>query len=574
MARLASDYPDTNTGLGARVVPLHEAVVGGVRPALLLLQAAVGVLLLVGCANVAHLLLARAERRKQELAVRASLGAGRGRLVRQLLAESLAIAVPGGVLGMLGAAWGVDLLVAAAPPEVPRLAEVGVDPAVLAFAALLTLVTTVVFGLAPALGLASPDIVSHMVSGQRLAGRAGHGWHRVIVVGELALAQVLVVGALLLTSSLLAATRVDLGFDTAQRLAVDINLSADRYLQPKAEATEFTINPQPKWQLVEAVLSRLSATPGVKAAAASFTAPLGGAPNRGVRIEGAPEPARGQEPEADFQVVTADFFRALGIAVAEGRGLTSSDDERSQPVVVVNRAFATRYLAGGPAVGRVITFGRTRRHLVVGVVADARYRQVEQPADPTFYVPLRQNDEGWPFLSFTLWADGVPSAYTSTLRDAVRSVDPAQPVSRIRTYDEIFATALAPRRFNTWLVGLFGATALLLAALGAYGVMAFAVASRTRELGVRSALGASAGSLRRLVLEETAALAAVASVIGLGTALAGGRLMQTLLFDVTPRDPFTFVVASTLVLASAMLAAYLPARRAARMRPLEALRAE
>ncbi|MGE0361802.1 MAG: ABC transporter permease [Vicinamibacterales bacterium] len=575
MDRLAVEHPDTNTALGARAVPLHDAVVGDVRPVLWLLQATVGVLLLVACANVAHLLLGRATARQQEIAVRTALGAGRGRLVRQLLVEALAIALPGGVLGVLAAAWGVDLLVAAAPEGIPRLAEIGLDPAVVGFAAALTLVTTVLFGLAPALGLAGADAHPQLGPGQRLAGRPAARWgHRALVVGELALAQVLVVGALLLTASLMAATRVDLGFATDGRLAAELTLARDRYLRPAGGADDSTIDATPKRQFVDAVLGRLRSTPGVRAAAAAFTAPLSGAPNRGIRIEGAPEPARGQEPDADFQVVTGDFFRTLGITLLEGRVFSDADDARAQPVAIVNAAFARRHFAGKSPLGRVVRFGGDRRHVIVGVVADTRYRNVEQAPDPTFYLPIGQNDERWPFLAFVTWVDGDAAAAAPLLRQAVRAADPAQAISTIRSFDAIFAGALAPRRFNTWLVGLFGVTAMVLAALGAYGVMTAAVASRTRELGVRAALGASARHLRHLVLGETLALAAVACMVGLGLAAAGSGLVRALLYDVTPREPRLLAVAAGTVVVVAIASAWLPARRAARVNPIDALRVD
>ncbi len=575
MTRLAAAHPDTNTGLGARAVSLHEAVVGDVQPVLWLLQATVVVLLLVACANVAHLLLARATARQQEIAVRISLGAGRARLVRQLLIEALALAIPGGIVGVLAATWGVDALVAAAPESIPRLGDVTVDPLVVAFAATLTLVTTLVFGLAPALGLASPANQPLLAPGQRVAGRpATRWWHRAIVIGELALAQVLVVGALLLTASLMAATRVDLGFATEGRLAAELTLARDRYLRPVGGADDFTIDPTPKRQFVSAVLAHLEGAPGIRAAAAAFTAPLSGAPNRGIRIDGNPEPARGQEPDADFQVVTPDFFRTLGIAVREGRVFTDADDGRAQPVAIVNETFVRRYLGGASPLGRVVRFGGDRSHVVVGVVADTRYRRVEQASDPTFYLPIGQNDERWPFLAFLTWTDGDATAAAPLVRAAIRAADPAQAISTLRPFDEVFAAALAPRRFNTWLVALFGVTAMVLAAIGAYGVMAAAVAGRTRELGVRSALGASAVHLRGLVLGETALLAVAASLVGLGLAVGGSGLLRSLLFDVAPRDPRMLAVAGLTVVGVALAAAWLPARRAARINPVDALRSD
>jgi predicted permease len=374
----------------------------------------------------------------------------------------------------------------------------------------------------------------------------------------------------------MAATQVDLGFATEGRLAAELTLARDRYLRPASGAAndDFTVDTAPKRQFVDAVLARLVGTPGIRAAAAAFTAPLSGAPNRGIRIEGTAEPARGEEPAADFQVVTPDFFRTLGIAVRDGRVFTDADDARAQPVAIVNSTFVRRYLGGASPLGRVVQFGADRSHVIVGVVADTRYRQVEQASDPTFYLPIGQNDERWPFLAFLTWTDGAAAAAAPLVRDAIRTADPAQAISTLRTFDDIFATALAPRRFNTWLVALFGLTAMVLAAIGAYGVMAAAVAARTRELGVRSALGASAVHLRGLVLGETAWLALTASLVGLALAAGSGGLLRSLLFDVAPRDPRMLGAAGLTVIGVALAAAWLPARRAARINPVEALRVD
>ncbi len=574
MARLAAAYPDTNTGLGANVEPLQAAVVGDVRPVLWLLQATVVVLLLVASANVAHLLLGQAARRRQELAVRASLGAGRGVLVRQLLVEAFALAIPGGLLGLLLATWGVDLLVAWAPSTVPRLSEIAVDPAVLTFGLLLTCVATVLCALVPALSASQPATQNGLSHGSRVAGRRHTAWHRTFVVGELALAHLLVVGALLLSASLLAATRVDLGFDPEGRLTAQLNLSVDPYVRPVPGGGEFSADPRPRQQLIDAVLTRMRVTPGVLSVAASFTTPLGGAPNRGARVEGDPEPPRGQEPTADFQAVTPDYFRALGIALVEGRDFTSADDARGQPVTIVNRAFVARYLQGRNALGRVIRFGPSHRHVVVGVVADARNRQVERAAEPAFFVPFPQSTEAWPFLAITAWTSGDPAAAAPLLRAALASADPNQPVSRLLAVDAVVADQLAPRRFTTWLVGLFGVLAVLLATIGAYGVLSLSVATRRREIGVRSALGASPASLRGLVLGEAAGLAAVATLVGVALASAFGRLGQALLFDVSATSPALLAAAAAVVVIPALVAAALPAERAARTQPIDALRSE
>ena len=574
MARLAVAYPDTNTGLGAHVDTLQATVVGDVRPVLILLQVTVVVLLLVASANVAHLLLGQLAARRRELAVRAALGARRGVLVRQVLGEALALALPGALVGLLLAVWGLDLLVALAPPSVPRLSEVAIDPVVLGFGLLLTCATTLAFALVPAVGASAPAVAPMLDHGHRVAGRRHSGWHRALVVGELALAHLLVVAALLLSASLLAATRVDLGFAATGRLTAQLNLARDPYQQPVPGGGEFTSNPRPRQQLIDAVLTRMAGTPGVRAVAASFTAPLGGAPNRGVGIEGAPEPPRGQEPDADFQAVSPEYFRTLGITVLEGRAFTAMDDARAPAVAIVNRAFAARYLEGRSAIGRVVRFGGSRRHQIVGVVGDARNRQLERAAEPAMFVPFPQNDESWPFLAVTVWTDGDPAALAPQLRAALTAADPNQPISSLRPVDDVLAEQLAPRRFTTGLVALFGLLALVLATIGAYGVLSLSVSTRTREIAVRSALGASAARLRGLVLAEATVLVALAITIGLALALAAARLGQSLLFQVSTTSPALLASAAAVVVVPALIAAYLPAARAARSQPIDALRAE
>lgn len=591
MARLARTYPDTNDGLGANVVSLHEQVVGNVRALVWLLQLAVGLMLAIGCANVASLILGQAAGRQTELATRVALGASRSRLVRQLLAETAVIAVPGGLLGLLLALWGLEALVGLAPPGLPRIAEVGIDVTVLAFTVCVTLATAVAFGLGPAVASARRSMADAARQGPRVAGdRTVRRWHQVMAVGELAVAQVLLVGAGLLLASFLAAGRVDLGFTPEGRIAADLSLSPDRYLQPRAggSADEFRVNAGPKRQLVDAVVARLRATAGVRAVGASFTAPLAGAPNRGVALDGQPASSTAQGPNADFQVITPDYFRALGITLVRGRAFDDSDRDDRPPVAIVNQAFADRFLPGVDPIGRTLTYGGDRRHEIIGVVADARYRDIERPADPTFYVPLAQNDERWPFLSFTVWyddgnggtavrSDGTsvpssPTAVIAALREAVREHDPSQPIARVRTYDELLASGLAPRRFNTLLVGVFAVTALLLAAVGTFGVMAFSVASRRRELGVRAALGASPSDLRRMVLGQGVWLSAVAVALGLAAAWLATQGMSSMLFEVRPGDPATYAVVAAALLAVALLATWLPARGATRVDPIAAIR--
>jgi len=455
------------------------------------------------------------------------------------------------------------------------MGEIAIDGPVLGFTLAVTLATAVVFGVGPALTSARRSMAAATAQGQRVAGaRSVHRWHRVMVVGELALAQVLLVGAGLLLASFLAAQRVELGFVPEGRIAADLSLTPARYLQPRPEGTadEFRVNIEPKRQLVEQVLARLRDTPGVRAAGASFTAPMAGAPNRGVQIDGQPAPSAAQGPTSDFQVVTADYFRALGMTLIRGRAFDARDRADGEPVVIINQAFAERFMSGRDPLGQTLTFGGDRQHEVVGVVGDARYRSVEQPADPMFYVPLEQNDERWPFLSFTAWSDGNAAALGPIIREAVRAADPSQPVARVRTYDEILATSLAARRFNTLLVGLFALTALLLAAVGTYGAMSYAVTSRTRELGVRAALGASPPELRRMMLGQGMSLSGLAVVLGLCGAWLATQGMRSMLFEVQPHDPWTLAAVAAILSGVALFASWVPARRATRVDPMAALR--
>lgn len=568
-AQLAVAYPDTNSRLGARVMRLHDAVVGDVRGVLWLLQAAVVVLLLVAAANVAHLLLGRAARRQHELAVRVSLGARGADLTRQMLGEAFAYALPGGLLGVLLAAWGVDLLVALAPAGLPRVQEIALDAGVLAAAAALTIATTVIVGIAPLAGAGMPPAAALQAGGVRLVGGGQRRWHRGLVVAELALAQVVVVGAWLLATSLAAATSVDLGYDTSQRVAAELTLARDRYAPQPPDAGPSPAAPIIRF--VDAVRDEMRGRPGVRAVAAAFTAPLSGAPNRGVRIVGDPEPAAGQEPDADFQVVTPDFFETLGIPLISGRRLIDSDDERARHVLVINEAFANRYFPGRSPLGQLIEFGQAR-HEIVGVVADTRYRQVETAPYPTFYVPLAQSDEAWPFLAFIVWADGDSAAVTTALRAAVAQADAAQPISSVRTLDAAVADRLAGRRFNAALFTLFALTTMVLAVVGAYGVTAALAAARAREFSIRAALGASGRRLRARIVGDAALLAGLGSAVGLAITWLGGRGLDGLLFGVTTREPWLLAGAAATVIGAALASAWPAARRVGRTTPMDAIR--
>ncbi|HUE88659.1 MAG TPA: ABC transporter permease [Vicinamibacterales bacterium] len=574
MQELSRRHPDTNAGLGAHVKSLHEAVVGDVARLVTLLQLAVGMMLLIACANVAHLLLGLAAARHSEMATRVALGAGRGRLVRQLLIETLVIAIPGGLLGLTLAVWGLELLVAAAPQGLPRVSEIAIDPVVLAFTTLVTLFTALLFGLGPAVQLSRAVSLAQAQSTTRVSGaRRIRRWHHAIVITELAAAHVLLIGAGLLVSSLLAAQRVPLGFETTGRVAADLSLAPERYLR-RPNPDEPVIDVQPKLQFVERVLTRVRQTPGVRRAAASFTSPLTGAPNRGIVVEGRPVTGPGPQDAADFQVVTPDFFHAMGATLARGRHFSEADTADTAPVTIVNQAFVDSYFAGVDPIGRRIQFGGTLSHEIVGIVGDMRYRSVETPADPTFYLPLTQNAERWPFLSITVQTSGDTTAAMTALRTAIREADGSQAVVRVRSFYDILHTALATRRFNTVLVIAFAGMALLLAAIGTYGVMSFAVSVRTRELGVRAALGASPGNLLRLVVSQGLKITAIALALGALGGIAVAGVMRSLLYEVAPRDPVTFLVVALTLGSAALLAMWLPARRAVGVNPITALREE
>jgi putative ABC transport system permease protein len=572
MTSLSEQYPSTNAGLGANVIPLHEEIVGNVRPLVVLLQIAVAVLLLIACANVAHLLLGQAATRQAEISMRYALGADRPRIIRQLLIETSLIAVPGGIAGLMVAIAGVRALILVAPQNLPRLAELSVDGTVLVFTLGITLVTAMVFGLGPAMQTARTSATDLGRIGQRVAGGGVKRGHQLLVVGELALAQALLVGAGLLLVSFVHATNTNLGYATSDRVLAEVNL-APGYIQTIND--KGAIDPAKKIRFINSVLDRVRGGPGVRAVAAASTAPLTGAPNRGMRIEGDPVLPPDQQPNADFQLITDDYFRALGMTLIAGRAFGATDRAGTPPVLIVNQALVDKYFAGRDPIGKVILFGAAKRHQIVGVVANARYRSVERPADPTFYLPLEQNDERWPFLAFTVWTGGGPAASTAAaalLRSAVREADPEQPISRLRSIEEILSGSLAERRFNTWIVGLFAATALLLAAIGTYGVMAFAVTSRTRELGVRAALGASPRDLIVMMLRQGLLLTLAASAIGLVAAVALTRFMASMLFNVAPRDPITFALVAGVLASVAIAATLIPSRRAMTVNPVEVLR--
>ena len=567
-ARLAREYPDSNAGLGANVGSLRDHLVGDVRPALAVLAGAVGFVLLIACANVAGLLLARATQRSQDTAVRLALGAGRGRLIRNGLLEAVLLSAAGGVLGVALAYWGVDAIVALSPPGVAGLDQATPDTRVLAFAGLVSLVTAGLFGLVPAAQAARPDLGGLLGSGLRTSGHPARARaRRVLVVAEIAMAHVLLVGAGLMLATLVRLRSTDAGFDDASLLTFQVSLSDARYREPHARRAFY-----------DGVLEGARRLPGVSAATAVMRLPLAeNQVNRGLMIAGAPPPKPGEDHSVDYQVVSADYFATARIPLRRGRTLAESDAEGAPRVVVINEAAVRRYFPTQDPLGRVVGMGdgddRANWRTIVGVVGDVRHAGPDQAATPTAYAPYRQDRESWNMMSFLLRTSVDPRSLAPAVGPIVRAVDPEQPVSNVRTMDEVRDAAVLRPRFLATLLGVFAASAVLLAAVGIYGLMAYTTAQRTQELGVRMALGASRRAVLGLVLGEGARLAVAGVAVGLVAALALTRLISSLLFAVKATDPLTLVAVSVAVTLVAALASWLPARRAARVDPARALRA-
>jgi len=563
--RLAEQYPDTNAKQDMTLQPLHDAVVGDLRPALLLLLGAVAFVLLIACANVANLLLARAAGRQKEIALRLALGARRRRLVRQLLTESVLLALLGGAAGVLLAWGGLRGLLAALPANVPRADEIGIDARVLLFTAAVAVVTGLAFGLVPAWRALTTDLHDPLKEGGR--GTPGPGHHRVrnaLVVGEIALALVLLVGAGLLLRSFQRVVEADAGFRAAGVLTASVPLPRARYEEhPKRAA------------LVERVLEAARAGPGITAVA--VTQPLLGTWQSSFSVEGRPEPPPGQRPSADITRVSADYFRAMGVRVLEGRVFEDRDRTDSPPVCIVDQTFARSYWPGDRALGKRVKFGglddaENPWMEVVGVVAHVKNYGVDEDSRVEIYMPFLQSSVG----AFTLVArtDGEPGALAAGLRQALRAADPELPLYSVQTLAGRLAERAAERRLAVLLISVFAAVALALAAVGIYGVTSYAVTQRTQEIGIRMALGAERGHVLRMVLRHGAAMALLGVGIGLLVAFALARLVASLLFQVSPADPPTFSLVAALLVAVALLACWLPARRATRVDPLAALRCE
>ncbi|HKB10240.1 MAG TPA: ABC transporter permease [Vicinamibacterales bacterium] len=561
--RLAREYPKSNAARTVHVLPLQERIVRQHRTALAVLLAAVAGVLLIVCANVANLLLARGVARRREIAIRAALGAGRARIVRQLLIESLLIAVVAGAAGMLLSQWGLSAIVAASPVDIPRLHGVRIDTTVLLFAAALSAATGIVFGIIPAFQVSRSD------AGETLKGTTGgidprHARTRqVLVAAEVALSLLLLAAAGLLGRTLLNLERVDVGFAAERALAMEISLPDTRYPNAAAHIAFYR-------RTIEA----LQAIPGVRSAAASSTLPLtGNDMGIGFRIEG--RPVRDEDHiNAAYHAVSPDYFATMGIRVLRGRGLTDRDTEHAPPVLVISETMARVFWPGEDPVGKRVTIGYNNSgpREVVGIVSDVKESALAEPPRPQMYAAFPQTP--WPFFTAVVRTERDPEPIASALRAAVMRLDPEQPPGDVRALTHYVREAAAQPRFTAVLAGTFAALATLLAGLGLYGVLAYSVALRRREIGIRMALGARARDVGSMVVGQALVLGGIGVAVGLAGALALTRMLRSLLFDVGASDPLTFALVSLMLMAVVAAAAYLPARRATRVDPLVALRAD
>jgi putative ABC transport system permease protein len=564
--RLEQQYPDTNTTVLAVGASLHEDMTRDVRPALLILLGAVGLVLLIACANVANLLLARAASRRREIAIRTALGASRWRVMRQLLVESLLLSLAGGASGLLLAMWGTYALVAAGPADIPRVGQSGLDARVLAFTLLVSVLTGLAFGLAPALQASRPDLTGALKEGSRgTGGGPGRGRLRsALVVSEVAVSLVLLIGAGLLIRSFVRLMQTDPGFDPARVVALDIPLGRERYDTEEKQTSFFA-------QLV----GRVRGMPGVEAAGLVSNLPLGNTIDMlSFNIEGRPPFPPGAQAVAHYTVVSPGYFEALKIPLRAGRVLTDHDDARAPRVTLVSESLARKYFEGENPVGQRIVPDESLPPIeIVGVVGDARRDSLAAEAGPEFYVPFGQAAQRR--LNLVVRTDAVdPASMSSALRGAVAEMDKEQLIWQTRTLDQIVSSSVARRRFNMTLLGLFASVALLLAALGLYGVMAYSVTRRTHEIGIRMALGARGWDVLRMVVGQGMRLALVGVGLGLVAAYAVTRVLASLLYGVTATDPLTFAGLAALLACVAFLASYLPARRATKVDPMVALRYE
>jgi putative ABC transport system permease protein len=561
--RLEAAHPIFNRGWGANVVPMYEQVVGGVRRALLVLAGVVAFVLLIACANVANLLLARSTARTREVAVRAALGAGRGRMVRQLLTESVVLSALGGAVGLLLAYWGVQGVKALAPRGVPRVASISIDGWTMAFTLVVALVTGLLFGLVPALQAGRGNLQTVLREGSRGSTSSGRA-RAVLVAAQVALSLVLLIGAGLMLRSFARLQAVDPGFDPEGVLTGRVQLAGQRFRASSAATAFFG-----------QLLDRVEKVPGVEAASAINWLPFGGDGSAtSYWIEGRPVPPPGNEFVADVRAVDPRYFRTMRIRVKRGDPFDARANTESPKQVVVNEAFVRVHFPTSNPIGEhvLMPWDDTLRAEIVGVVADTKHAGLDSLAKPMIYWAMKQFPTN--FMTLVVRTNGDPMRLAPAIAREVRALDANQPFADPKPLDAYLSQSVAQRRFSMTLLGVFSALALVLAALGIYGVLAYSVAQRTREIGVRMALGARDSTVAGMVVREALRVVGVGLAIGVAGAVALTRVLTTLLYDVSPTDPLTFTGVTLALGAVAVTASYFPARRAARVDPIVALRQE
>jgi putative ABC transport system permease protein len=562
------EYPHSNAEVGVKVLPLREQMIGDVRPALLVLLGAVGLVLLIACTNVANLLLVRGTARQKEFSIRSALGAVRGRLIRQMLTESLTVAMLGGIGGVLLATWGLDIIIALSPASIPRLDQIRLDLYVLGYAFGLSLMTALIFGLAPALQFSRPDLQETLKEGGRgsSSGSVRHRLRNVLVVSEVVLALMLLIGAGLLMRSFVRLVQVNPGFSADNALTLEVHTwTTNRTNQQRASFFERT-------------LSSLSELPGVQSAAAVSALPFHDNSidlRSEFTVEGRPVPLPGEEPTAFVTVATTDYFATLGIPLRSGRFFNRFDRGESSPIVLIGETMARRYFADDDPVGKKITvtlMGQKKVREIVGGVGDVRPSGFDSEPRTELFLPHLQDPYG--SMTYVLRTSGDPLASLEPAKRAIWAINKDQPIASTSSLEQLISRSLGEERFNLMLLGCFAVIALVLASVGIYGLISFSTSQRRHEIGLRMALGADAGDILKMVVGEGMLLAAAGVGLGLVGAFGLTRLMTRLLFGVSPTDPITFVLFSGILLGVALLACYLPARRATGLDPMLALRYE
>ncbi len=561
--RLEQQYPDDNYRVGAVVIPMKEDLLGKTRVALFVLMGAAGCVLLIACANLASLLLARAVARKKELAVRAALGAGRGRLVRQMVTEATMLALAGGTLGLLFAQAGMTILARLVPTGLPNTAQPALDPTLLLFTLGLSLLTGLIFSVIPAIQAARASVNDALKQGGRSGtDTRGRNTRDALVVVEVAAALVLLTGAGLMIQTMMKLRAIDLGFRSDHLLTMRTALGAKA--KDVVKSTDY----------LDRVLAQVNVLPGVESAAFASTLPFQSIGNtRGFIVDGGPLD-QNYSPDALFRVGSVNYLQTLGVKLVEGRLFTASDRSESAPVLIVNETLARHYWPKATAIGHHVAFGGGVPRTIVGVVTDVQERGYELAMKPGVYVPITALDFDWGADTLVVRTKGEPGALTPTIRRIIASIDPDQPVSELRTMDEIVDLNVADRQQQMTLLGAFAALALILASIGLYGVLSYAVTQRSREIGLRMALGASASSVIRMIVGRGLALTGIGLAIGLVAAWLATRAMKNLLYGVAATDPLTFGSVAALLALIALIACYAPARRASRVDPIVVLREE